>query len=229
MSARKASLRPPYPVFRNERFTGCLPPPPIQVYELRPSERNPAYTQYAGAHGRHLSGIDMMNAEPIQDYANELDVLQVADDVQGNGVFDPAGSHGNIHPDEGIFQDHESIPGYLARDRFYTPSEVRDATTDKPVMFVPGGAVAIDDAQEQAFQNRLLWQLPPGVNPWPAVEAPSQSTVTPSEASWPVRGVGQEAKDAAASTTKMFLVSAAAGLSVGMLLALVVPTKAKKR
>jgi hypothetical protein len=169
----------------------------------------------------------MMNAEPIRDYANELDVLQEADDVQGNGLFDPPGSHGNIHPDEGIFADNMSIPGYMARDRFYTPSEVRDATTDQPVMYVPGGAVAIDEAQRQAFYDKAMWELPPGVNPWPMQSPEAQSTVVPTDASWPV---GQaettpSGEREPASVGKMFVISAVAGLSLGMLLAIAIPSK----
>ena len=227
MSARATSLRPPYPVIRSERFSGNLPAPPINTPDLRPWGLNPAYTQYAGARGRHLSGVDMTNAEPIKDYANELDVLQHADDVQGNGVFDPPGSHGNVHPDEGIFADNLSLPGYVARDRFYTPSEVRDATTDQPVMYVPGGAVAIDDAQRQAFYDKAMWELPPGVNPWPMQSPEAQSTVIPSEATWPVGQAettpGGEREPA--SVGKMFVISAVAGLSLGMLLAIVIPAK----
>lgn len=132
--------------------------------------------------------FDRHNAEGIEDYPNELAILAEADDVVGNGVFDPHGSHGNVHPDQGIFQDHQSIPGYMERDKFYTPSEVVDVTTGKPVMYVPGGAVAIDYAQKQAFENRLLWSLPPGVNPWRPNPVSTESTVTPRGAARPVHG-----------------------------------------
>jgi len=237
MAARAHGLRPPYPGYRNQPFTGDLPPPPINEADVRPAGMNPAYTQYAGAHGRMLAGVgeyisertphmNMTSAEAIQDYPNELNILQQADDVVGNGVFDPPGSHGNVHADDGIFQDHMSLPGYVARDKFYTPSEVRDASTDQPVMYVPGGAVAIDRAQRQAFQDTLLWQLPPGVNPWEPPSAPSQSIVQPRDAAWPV-GQTESGDTAAARATKTFVMVAAAGLSIGMLAALVMPTKPK--
>jgi hypothetical protein len=164
-----------------------------------------------------------MNAEPVRDYANELELLQLEDDVNGNGLFDPPGSHGNVHADYGVFADHVSLPGYVARARDYAASEVRDVTTGEPVMYVPGGAVSIDRAQQQAFRTRLLWELPPGVNPWSPQRLSQQSTVEPVEPSWPVgqTDTGQ------ASPLKMFALSASAGLAVGLLLALVLPLKGK--
>jgi hypothetical protein len=166
----------------------------------------------------------MQNAEPVKDYANELDILQQADDVVGNGIFDPHGSHGNIHPDQGVFADHQSLPGYVDREQFYAPSEVQDATTDAQVMYVPGGAVGIDEAQKHAYQDRLLWSLPPGINPLAMTEAPYTEQVVPNEASW---AVGQAAVDQSSSSnlTKYFVITAIAGLSVGMFLALVTSKK----
>jgi hypothetical protein len=174
--------------------------------------------------------VQMQSAdEGIKDYPNELDVLQVADDVVGNGMFDPAGSHGNVHPDYGVFADHESLPGYVARDQFYAPSEVIDATTNSPVMYVPSGAVAIDDAQRQAFNDRLLWQLPPGVNPHAPRDVPRRSTVTPHEPAWPVgQDTGplpSESQDESGSPLNMFLMAGIAGLSIGLVAALVTGKK----
>lgn len=195
--ARFSRLSPPYPVYPEQRFRGDLPPAPIgPAADLRPSGYNPAYSVYAGAWGRNLAGlgqmnIDDVNAEGIQDYPNELDILQVADDVVGNGVFDPNGSHGNVHPDYGVFQDHVSLPGYIDREMFYAPSEVIDATTGRPTMYVPGGAVAIDRGQAEAYENRNLWTLPPGVNPWEPNPVPARSTVRARNALRPVSGLGQ--------------------------------------
>lgn len=223
-------IRPPYPVYARTRFTGDLPPPSaLGPPDTRPSSliphptraTNPAYSVYGGAHGRHLAGLNGVQMdsadEGIKDYPNELDALQIADDVNGNGMFDPAGSHGNVHPDYGIFADHESLPGYVARDKFYTPSEVIDATTGAPVMYVPSGAVSIDHAQQQAFNNLLLWELPPGVNPYKAHDVPDMSMVTPWEAALPI---GQTPADEPASPMNMFLVAGIAGLSIGLVAAL---------
>ncbi len=233
MSSRFNGLRPPYPVYSRTPYTGDLPPPSaLGPPDTRPSSTiphplratNPAYSVYAGAHGRHLAGLNgvqMHSAdEGIKDYPNELDVLQIADDVVGNGMFDPPGSHGNVHPDYGVFADHESLPGYIARDQFYTPSEVIDATTGSPVMYVPSGAVSIDHAQQQAFKDRLLWQLPPGVNPYATRDVFQMSTVTPHEAAWPV-GQAEEPPEEKASPLNMFLIAGIAGLSIGLVAALV--------
>lgn len=119
-----------------------------------------------------------MDAEGIETYPNELDVLSQADDVRGNGVFDPNGSHGNIHPDEGIFQDHQSIPGYMDRDQFYTPSEVFDIPGGGNVMYVPGGATSFQQGQPETLRKqRLLWELPPSVRPFEPEAIEQQSTV----------------------------------------------------
>ena len=215
MSHSNAGHRPPYPSYPSTRITGCLPPAPINTENTRPWARNPFYTQYAGARGRQLSGVDMDHAEPTRDYANELDTLQVADDVVGNGVFDPAGSAGNVHRDAGVFADHQGLPGYLARERFYQESEVLDVTTGLPVVYVPGGAVPVDEAQVRALQMRRLWELPP-TTAARGNRLGFEPTVIPREASWPLGAV----EEGSASLTKMFIVSSVAGLSLGMLLAL---------
>lgn len=233
MANRFRGLRPPYPVFARTRFTGDLPswlgPPDTRPSSVIPHPvraTNPGYSVYAGPHGRNLAGLNGVQMdsadEGIKDYPNELDVLQVADDVAGNGMFDPAGSHGNVHPDFGIFADHESLPGYVARDKFYTPSEVTDATTGNPVMYVPSGAVSIDDAQRRAFQDRLMYELPPGVNPYAPIPLQSMSTVTPHQGAWPVGATAEPvAEPEKSSPVNMFLMAGIAGLSIGLVAALV--------
>lgn len=227
MSARDGATRPPYPTYLREPFTGDLPSqfgPEIGPPDFLPSGMNPSYGIYAGAYGRQvtgLDGVDMQNADHgIKDYANELDTLAVADDVQGNGLFDPPGSHGNVHPDYGIFADHESLPGYVAREKFYTASEVIDATTGGRTMFVPGGAVSIDDAQRKAYAETLLWDLPPGVNPWQPETVPNQSTVIPRNAEWGIGAVG-----GGMSHNEKFVIAAAAGLALGLGAAFLWPKK----
>lgn len=129
----------------------------------------------------------------IQDYPNELNLLAEMDDVQGNGVFDPHGSHGNIHPDEGVFADHENLPGYLVRDQYYAPSQVIDGTTGEPVMYVPGGAVAIDQSQLNTYRDRqLLWEIPPGMSSERRHHPPDGDTWIPEEYSWPISGIGAD-------------------------------------
>lgn len=194
------NLRPPYPVYASQpMFGGSLPTiDEIGPPDTRPSALNPFYDLYRGAHGRNFSGLGgttTMSSDPgIRDYPNELNLLAEMDDVQGNGVFDPHGSHGNIHPDEGVFADHQNLPGYLVRDQYYAPSQVIDGTTGEPVMFVPGGAVAIDQSQLDTYRERqLLWELQPGLSPEPVTSPDGGDTWIPAEYSWPVSGVGADA------------------------------------
>jgi hypothetical protein len=227
MSARTDGLKPPYPWYGNTRFDGDLPGPSwMGPVDLRPGGLNPYYSQYGAAYGRPLAGLgsspggvtNMHSADPgIKNYPNELDILQLADDVNGNGMFDPHGSHGNVHPDYGVFADHAGLPGYIARERFYTPSEVTDVTTGKPVMFVPGGAVGIDDAQAKAFQEMLLWELPRGENPYQPLDVVADQTWIPDEPAWPISGLGAEGS---APPMNAFVICAAAGLGIGLFAAL---------
>lgn len=157
------------------------------------------------------------STEGIKDYPNELDILQQADDVDGNGVFDPAGSHGNVHGDYGVFADHVSLPGYVERDRFYQPSEVIDATTGNKVVYVPGGAVAIDRAQRRAFrQLDDFWELPPSMNPFPTEDLAFESTVIPDQPAWPVGQANGDANGGMPTWLKYSLATVAIGAALGV-------------
>lgn len=215
-------MRPPFPIYTRTPFTGELPTPSqIGPVDVRPSKLNPSLDVYRAAYGAPIAGLgEIMNtpaAEGIKDYANELDSLQIEDDVESNGVFDPFGTHGNLHADSGVFADRQSIPGYLARERFYAPSEVIDATSDGGhVMYVPGGAVAIDEAQRQAYDNRLLWELPRTINPLAPFPVEFDSSVIPREPALPVGAM--EAIDRG-DKIKVFAGAAVAGLVLGGLIA----------
>ena len=160
MSIRRRSRgnRPPYPSYPLTRFEGCLPAPPFNVSaHAWPSGENPYYRQYPGTRGRQLAGtsdmnIDMHNAEPQRDYKNEVDLLATGDDVNGNGIFDAFDTPPNTNPNAGVFQDNWSMPGYLMREQFYVPGEVVNLPGNGATMYVPGGAVAIDEAQRQAIE-----------------------------------------------------------------------------
>ncbi len=229
MSNRYASRRPPYPQYASQpMFGGDLPTiDEIGPPDMRASGLNPYYDLNSGAHGRNFAGLggNMQSADVgIQNYPNELDLLAAADDVQGNGVFDPAGTQGNIHPDYGVFADHENLPGYLVRDQMYQPSQVIDGTTGEPVLYVPGGAVAIDQSQFDTVRERqLLWELPPGVSPQPTREPHDGESWIPHEASWAVNGLGDEAAVApsggTSSRTGLIAGFAIVGLSIGILAA----------
>jgi hypothetical protein len=203
---------------------------------LRPSSvgPGPGWPVYRSAYGRHLAGLgqagesivksDKVNAEGIPVYPNELDALSEADDVDGNGVFDANLTHGNVHADYGVFQDHQSLPGYVAREQFYAPSEVTDITTGKPVNYVPGGAVAFQPGQvETYYQNALMYQAPP-TTAWTPSHLNQTNTWIPQEIADAIHGLGDEAaKPAVASgggmsaTTQYMLMACGAGLVVGLL------------
>jgi len=127
-----------------------------------------------------------MSAEGIETYPNELDLLAAADDVAGNGVFDPNGTHGNVHPNAGVFQDKQSLPGYIDREKFYAPSEVLDVTSGQPVNYVPGGAVAFQEGQLQTYNDMLdIYQTPPN-SQWRPQHLPQMNRVVPHEPAWAV-------------------------------------------
>lgn len=160
---------------------------------LRPSGMNPKFTVFAGAHGRQLAGlegIDSMNAEGIKNYPNELDLLAEADDVRGNGMFDPPNTHGNVHPNEGVFADHQGLPGYIDRTKFYSPSEVTDMASGLPVNYVPGGAVAFQEGQPETYHEMLeLYQTPPN-SEWRPQTIPGNGQWIPDEPAWGIQGLG---------------------------------------
>jgi hypothetical protein len=129
-------------------------------------------------YGRNLAGVEVQDegAEPGWT-ATELKYLAETDDVQGNGVFDPPGAHPNIHPDAGVFAARYSIPGYEARERPFSLSEVRDVTTGRRIRAVPSGAVAMDSAAQIAFLERGMYSPPePIINDVTAQNAPMVQT-----------------------------------------------------
>ncbi len=206
----RAQLRPQYPVFSEH---GYMPKP--QQYgppDMWPSGNNPGYNAYASAHGRHLAGVEDMNAEGIEVYPNELDQLSAADDTAGNGVFDPNDSHGNVHPDEGVFADHQSLPGYVDREVFYSPSEVSDLPGGGLTMYVPGGAVAFQQGQTETLrQQRLLWGIPDSVRPFEIESVRQQNTAS---APTPVQSVGGTWSEL--SGTNQLLIAAGVGVVGGL-------------
>lgn len=213
-------LRPPYPVFRENGIAPKLYTPP----DLRPSGLGPGYSWYGSAHGRYLAGLgasdmeeksfDAVNSEGIETYPNELDALAVADDTWGNGVFDPNDTHGNIHPDAGVFQDHQSLPGYVHRDHFYELSEVRDLTyPGGRVVYVPGGAVSLQQGQQETLTKTAeFWKLPPGMNPITPEGIPSQSIVDAPTAS---KSIGQADSGTSTDYTPYYI-AAGVGLAIGV-------------
>lgn len=205
---------PRYPVLNRQPNTGEYGPPGSP--DLRPSwAPAPVFqAKLDRARGRTLAGMEVQD-EGVQNgwAANELELLAETDDVQGNGVFDPPGAHPNIHPDAGVFAARYSLPGYDARERPFSLSEVRDVTTGRRIRAVPSGAVAMDSAAQIAFIEQGLYPPPqPIINDVTADDTPFLSTADVFQNPEPI---GQEDGASGSGYTKAVLVTAVAGLALG--------------
>jgi hypothetical protein len=226
-----------YPTHMTQPYDGSPFPYDQGPPDALPSQHNPYYDLYATTRGRFLGSLGgdgaMTDVErPVppkslpsadgpdrRDYPNELNTLAELDDVQANGIFDAPGTHGNIHPDAGIFADRESLPGYLAREKFFQPSEVRDITNGEPVMFVPGNGFMVDPRTAPALAELSLYI--PGLPSTGGRNAPAQSIVVPRESAWSVGAdepLEPPPEHKPASAAKMFLVAGIAGLAIGLVI-----------
>lgn len=161
-----------YPQYPSQPYTGDLP----SMVAVGPSDARytsgtaPAYqAPFDRRYGRRLAGTDTDVSDESADpgYAsNELDLLAEMDDIQANGIFDPPGTHPNVHPDAGVFAARYSLPGYHAREVPFSKSEVVDATTGRRVIGVPSGAVQLDSAAQIAFIEQGLYKTPQNVVDW---------------------------------------------------------------
>lgn len=223
-------------------YTGNVPgqfgPP-----DMQPGQHNPYYDVYNLFHGRYLGSLGQ-NGQPgpgpqipsadggvapgqyqdqvqraMKDYPNELDSLSAEDDVSGNGIFDASGTHGNIHGDEGIFADRESLPGYVARERWFQPSEVIDVNTGEPVMYVPANAFMVDPRTQWAVDQIRLYE--PGLPTTGGTGVEQVSTVQPNQPGWPVYGPVGQAEAPAQGSSSVYLMAGVAGLALGLLAGLV--------
>lgn len=57
--------------------------------------------------------FDNSSAEGIETYPNEPDRLRKVTMWLATVCSIPNDTHGNIHPQDGLFQDHQSLPGYV--------------------------------------------------------------------------------------------------------------------
>lgn len=161
-----------YPNYPAQPYTGDLP----SMVAVGPSDLR--YTSEAAPHyaapfdrryGRRLAGlgVDVQDESADPGWAsNELELLAEMDDVQNNGVFDPPGTHPNIHPDAGIMAARFSLPGYHAREVPFSKTEIVDATTGRPVIAVPSGAVSLDSAAQIAYIEQGRYSTPENVVRW---------------------------------------------------------------
>jgi hypothetical protein len=178
------------------------------------------------------------------DDASYLKMLEGEDDVTGNGIFDGPQRRPISYPDAAIFSNNWMLPGYIDRAKSFANSEVRDVTTGVPVVYVPGGAVSIDDNAKVAFltgKSHMPYRsyLPPSHNlrsvPIDAV-AVTSSAITALEAAIQAPNVQNNLAPAVApaaplvgiegstSTMTMALLAAAVGFGVGWMLS---PKKAR--
>lgn len=156
---------PYYSTHPSQPFTGN-PPGLVSAgpADLRASSSTGPYYQARidRMYGRHLAGFGEVQDEAVdQGYAlNELRLLEHQDDVKGNGVFDPPGTHPNLYRDAGVFAGRFGLPGYIDREVMYKVGEVVDATTGRNVAYVPSGAVAIDSAAQVAYLEGQRYAQP---------------------------------------------------------------------
>jgi hypothetical protein len=137
--------------------------------------------------GRHLAGFG--EAEPAEvalpaataaftpaprvpsDDISELRRMEKADDADGNGIFDNSRRRPITYQDAGIFANNWALPAYITRSKSFAESEVRDITTGAPVVYVPSGAVSIDDNAKLAFLTGNAYMPIRGMLP-PASDLP---------------------------------------------------------
>ncbi len=220
-----------YPFYPSQPFTGTPltgkqgGPPDARFTSLTaPEYQAPIDRRY----GRALAGDTSVQAKESPDNAwavNELEALRQLDDVQGDGIFDPPGTHPNIYPDAGVLAARYALPGYHVREVPFKFSEVRDATTGHPIIPVPNGAVSIDTpaklAQLERFQyapaQPIVWSNRGG-------QVSSQSTANVVQNPEAVNGLGRWLGDAAppvpSTTGKTIMAVVGVGLAAGALYAL---------
>ncbi len=222
-----------YPMYPSQPYTGDLPsmvavgPSDLRyTSNLAPGQAVPFDRRY----GRRLAGTDTDVSDESADpgwASNELELLAEMDDIQSNGVFDPPGTHPNVHPDAGVFAARYSLPGYHAREVPFSKTEVVDATTGRRVVAVPSGAVSLDSAAQIAFIEQGRYSTPRNVVRWqeaapmPGVNISNwmQDPQSIRDSGYGVQGFGADAPltapapaaGSSSTVVKVLLVGAAAG------------------
>jgi hypothetical protein len=157
-----------YPSYPSQPFTGA----PLTGKQGGPPDAR--FTSYTAPmyqaiidrrYGRQLAGDTDVQQDKTQSpdnawAVNELEALRELDDVQGDGIFDPPGTHPNIYPDAGVLAARYALPGYHVREIPFKYSEVRDATTGRPIIPVPNGAVSLDTPAKIAQLERNSYAPP---------------------------------------------------------------------
>jgi len=223
-----------YPFYPSQPFTGNLL---TGKQGGPPDARFTSYTapdiqaRIDARYGRTLAGDTQVQAQESPDNAwavNELAALRELDDVQGDGIFDPPGTHPNVYPDAGVLAARYSLPGYHVREVPFMFSEVRDATTGRPIIPVPNGAVSLDtpaklaqlEKGQYAPSQPVVWSNRGGV-------VRDESIVNWAQNPEPVHGLGRwgvgvdaPTPPVPSDTTKKVMAVVAVGLAAGALYAL---------
>lgn len=188
-----------YPSYHPQPYTGApltgkqMGPPDMRPTSLTaPVYQAPIDRRY----GRTLAGdIEVQDEQAHPDNAwavNELAMLRELDDVQGDGIFDPPGTHPNVYPDAGVLAARYSLPGYHVREIPFKYSEVRDATTGRPIIPVPSGAVSLDTPAKLAqLEKNLYAPAQPVVWSNRGGRVRDQSIVNWAQNPQPVQGIGR--------------------------------------
>lgn len=167
-------------------------------------------------YGRHLAGFGDVQDEAADNAPtlNELQLLEHMDDVSGNGVFDQPGARPNIYPDAGVFGGRYGLPGYIDREVSYKLSEVIDATTGRPVVYVPAGAVSMDSAAQVAHIERGMYEPPR-----PVLDS-QRGRVLGSKATWDVmqnpQGIQKKGPPSVSRMSRASKPASISGLPFGM-------------
>jgi len=223
-----------YPFYTTQPYTGT---PLTGKQGGPPDARYTSLTapEYQGhidrRYGRTLAGDDQMQdstQSPDNAWAvNELEALRQLDDVQGDGIFDPPGTHPNIYPDAGVLAARYALPGYHVREVPFKYSEVRDATTGRPIIPVPNGAVSLDTPAKLAQLERSMYNpSQPVVWSNRGGRVRGQSTVNVAQNAEAVKGLGRwlgddgTAPPVPSTTGKTVMAVVGLGLAAGALYAL---------
>jgi hypothetical protein len=192
-------------------------------------------------YGRNLAGIgaiaspdvtvqpdEPQHTEPAW-ADNELKVLAEMDDFVGNGVFDPPNSRPTTYADAGVFGGRMGLPGYIEREKSFRLSEVLDATTGRPVVYVPGGAVSMDSAAQVAYLENGRYPAPrPVLDSQSGGLVPMEDTFNVMQNPEPIQSAsGYGALPFGLSWNALAGIGAALGLAVGVGIAL--SSKKRKR
>lgn len=233
-----------YPIYPSTIMNGSLP----SMVEMGPPDLRPT-SSTAGRYqerldrmfGRNLAGLGADAEKNVGEdrepaYAlNELRVMAELDDTDGAGIFDAPGTVPNNYPDAGVFSNNWAWPGYLMRERMYSPSEVVDSTTGRRIIPVNGGTVSMDSAAQIAFIEAGRYNPPrPVMDQYSEVPVEYESTANVRQNPAPITptsGYGEAAVvEPQASSAKTLLIALGVGaLGVGAAYALLKPKRTANR